>query len=86
MIDDRPKRDTMSLEEATISNMWEMAAIVPPRLVDNQICPYTAMYMWPTTPADVAQWIAAAFNRRLTVESDHTDTHVGNNKFSERRP
>jgi len=23
-----PKRDSMSLEEATISNMWEMAAIV----------------------------------------------------------
>ena len=28
MSDDRPKRDTMSLEEATISNMWEIAAIV----------------------------------------------------------
>ena len=26
MSDDRPKRDTMSLEEATISNMWEIAA------------------------------------------------------------
>ena len=25
---DRPKRETMSLEEATISNMWEIAAIV----------------------------------------------------------
>lgn len=25
---DRPKRDTMSLEEATLSNMWEIAAIV----------------------------------------------------------
>jgi hypothetical protein len=25
---DRPKRDTMSIEEATISNMWEIAAIV----------------------------------------------------------
>ena len=25
---DRPKRQTMSLEEATISNMWEIAAIV----------------------------------------------------------
>ncbi len=25
---DRPTRDTMSLEEATISNMWEIAAIV----------------------------------------------------------
>jgi hypothetical protein len=23
-----PKRDSMSLEEATISNMWEIAAIV----------------------------------------------------------
>ena len=25
---DRPKRESMSLEEATISNMWEIAAIV----------------------------------------------------------
>ena len=25
---DRPKRDCMSLEEATISNMWEIAALV----------------------------------------------------------
>ncbi|MDR4470342.1 MAG: hypothetical protein MRJ68_18930 [Nitrospira sp.] len=25
---DRPKRQTMSIEEATISNMWEIAAIV----------------------------------------------------------
>ncbi|MDH4078998.1 MAG: hypothetical protein OEU68_04205 [Nitrospira sp.] len=28
MNDDRPKRETISLEEATISNMWEIAAIV----------------------------------------------------------
>ena len=28
MSDQRPKRDAMSLEEATISNMWEIAAIV----------------------------------------------------------
>ncbi|OQW66177.1 MAG: hypothetical protein BVN29_06790 [Nitrospira sp. ST-bin5] len=28
MSNDRPKRDTMSLEEATVSNMWEIAAIV----------------------------------------------------------
>lgn len=28
MSTDRPKRDTMSLEEATISNMWEIAALV----------------------------------------------------------
>ena len=26
--DPRPKRDTMSIEEATVSNMWEIAAIV----------------------------------------------------------
>ena len=25
MSDDRPKRDTMSIEEATVSNMWEIA-------------------------------------------------------------
>ncbi len=28
MSTDRPTRDGMSLEEATISNMWEIAAIV----------------------------------------------------------
>lgn len=28
MKSDRPKRETMSLEEATISNMWEIAALV----------------------------------------------------------
>ena len=28
MSDDRPTRDSMSLEEATVSNMWEIAAIV----------------------------------------------------------
>ena len=28
MSDDRPKRDNMSLEEATVSNMWEIAAIM----------------------------------------------------------
>ena len=28
MNNQRPKRDTMSIEEATISNMWEIIAIV----------------------------------------------------------
>ena len=28
MSDDRPRRNSMSVEEATVSNMWEMAAIV----------------------------------------------------------
>ena len=28
MSDDRPTRETMSIEEATVSNMWEIAAIV----------------------------------------------------------
>ena len=28
MSDDRPKRDSMSIEEATVSNMWQIAAIV----------------------------------------------------------
>ena len=27
MSHDRPKRDTMSLEEATISNMWEITVV-----------------------------------------------------------
>jgi hypothetical protein len=28
MSDDRPTRESMSLEEATVSNMWEIAVIV----------------------------------------------------------
>ena len=28
MSTDRPKREIMSIEEATVSNMWEIAAIV----------------------------------------------------------
>ncbi len=28
MSENRPKRETMSMEEATISNMWEIAALV----------------------------------------------------------
>ena len=28
MSTDRPEHDTMAIEEATISNMWEIAAIV----------------------------------------------------------
>jgi hypothetical protein len=28
MADDRPTRDSMSIEEATVSNMWEIATIV----------------------------------------------------------
>jgi len=28
MSDQFPKRETMSIEEATVSNMWEIAAIV----------------------------------------------------------
>ena len=28
MSDDRPRRNSMSVEEATVSNMWEMAVIV----------------------------------------------------------
>jgi len=28
MSTDRPKRETMTIEEATVSNMWEIAAIV----------------------------------------------------------
>ena len=28
MSDQRPKREFMSIEEATVSNMWEIAAVV----------------------------------------------------------
>ena len=38
MNDDRPKRDSMSIEEATISNVWEIAAIVE-LLEQKGFCP-----------------------------------------------
>lgn len=37
MSDDSPTRDTMSIEEATVSNMWEIAAIVEV-LEQNGMC------------------------------------------------
>ena len=36
MSDQRPKRETMSIEESTVSNMWEIAAIVEERLSEGQ--------------------------------------------------
>ena len=38
MSDDRPKRESMSLEEATISNMWEIATIAEVVLERNGLC------------------------------------------------
>ena len=35
MSDQRPTRDTMSLEEATISNMWEIATIYARKSTDQ---------------------------------------------------
>ena len=35
--DDRPKRESMSIKEATVSNMWESAAIVG-RLEQKGLC------------------------------------------------
>ena len=35
MSDDRPKRDSMSHEEATISNMWEIATIYARKSTDQ---------------------------------------------------
>jgi hypothetical protein len=37
MSDDRPTRETMSLEEVTIANMWEIAAMVE-RLEQKGLC------------------------------------------------
>jgi hypothetical protein len=34
LIDQRPKRDSMSIEEAAISNMWEIAGIVK-RIIEH---------------------------------------------------
>ena len=43
MSDDRPKRETMSIEEATVSNMWEIAAIVEV-LERNGLCTKQDLY------------------------------------------
>jgi hypothetical protein len=43
MSDDRPKRETMSVEEATVSNMWEIAAIVEV-LVRKGLCAKQDLY------------------------------------------
>lgn len=43
MSHDRPTRDTMSNEEAAISNMWEIAAIVEV-LERTGLCPKQALY------------------------------------------
>ncbi len=43
MSSDRPKRDTMSIEEAAISNMWEIAAIVEV-LARNGLCTKQDLY------------------------------------------
>jgi hypothetical protein len=34
MSNDRPKRESMFLEEATVSNMWEIAAVVGPKKLE----------------------------------------------------
>jgi hypothetical protein len=39
MSTDRSKRDSMSLQEATVSNMWEIAAIVEV-LERKGLCPF----------------------------------------------
>ena len=45
MSTDRPKRETMSIEEATISNMWEIAALVEvlEQKEPGDICSMTVM-------------------------------------------
>jgi hypothetical protein len=35
MSTDRPKRETMTIEEATVSNMWEIAAIYARKSTDQ---------------------------------------------------
>ena len=35
MRDDRPKRDSMSIEEATVSNMWEITALYARKSTDQ---------------------------------------------------
>jgi hypothetical protein len=53
MSDDSPKRETMSLGEATISNMWEIAAIVE-MLERKGLCTKHDLYD-PITPAPRSQ-------------------------------
>jgi len=65
MSSDRPKRETMSLEEATISNMWEIAAIV--ELLERKgLCTKQDLYDIDLPPAV-----------RPPVEFAHADNLIG---------
>jgi hypothetical protein len=63
MSDDRPKRDSMSLEEATVSNMWEMAAIVEV-LERKGLCTSKAHTLLRGTSGETT-WATA--NRRISL-------------------
>ncbi len=58
--------------------------IVPPRLVDNQICGYANIYDWTLNPESITKWIENAFKSRNIVEPDNSYSHFINNKFGER--
>ncbi len=60
------------------------AGIVPPRLVDNQVCGFAEIYNWTEDPAQLAHRIHRAFERRLTVQPDNSYPHFVNNKFGDR--
>lgn len=58
--------------------------LVPPRLVDNQVCGFARIYNWTDNPVSVTRWIHEAFNRRLTVAPDNSYPHFVNNKWGDR--
>ena len=58
--------------------------IVPPRLVDNQVCGYAKIYNWSNDPTQVSAWIEAAYERRSTVDPDNSYPHFVNNKSGDR--
>jgi transposase InsO family protein len=54
MSDQRPTRDSKSLEEATVSNMWEIAALVERwRQTYNRIRPHSALGYRPPAPETI---------------------------------
>lgn len=64
MSGDRPKRDTMSIEEATVSNTWEIAAIVEV-LERKGLC--TEQDLYEITTYAVAKSPAPASPRQLPL-------------------
>ena len=57
---------------------------VPPRLHNNVLCGYAAIYQWSNNPNSVQQWIEYAFKQRSLRKPDNSYPHYILNKHGER--